>query len=623
MNLAALFDRAVANHRAGSIDKAEALYREILKSAPDHPGALSNLGRIARVRGDIAEAIRLYRRAAENRSAPAETHFNLGNALRDSGALEEAAASYARALEISPALDKAREALARIDASASDPDALTRRANELFMSGDGDAAAALLQRAVALKPGDPTALQNLGYFYRSTGHYRRAIAAYDAAGELNDAPIIRVEIANCLINIGRPLDARRELEKLLATPQGRRAAASSYLMSLLYDPALSPQFVRSEHERLTDEWPLRAARPPRRNARKTLRVGYLTADFFGNHPVAQFLAPVIERHCAPEYSIESLAYDAKPRRDATAARMSALVATRSTEGLTDEEVADLVRRDGVDLLVDLSGHTSGRRLAVLGLAAAPSTACFIGYPSTTGYRGVDWLIGDDTLFPEGADSLYSEKLARLPRSFLCFTPPPGMPSPAPRRKNGPVLFGSLNHFPKINAGVVALWSRILREAPTSRLLLQCAAFAEPQTATAAAEQFAACGVARERLRLEAPQQFEAAMRRYLEIDIALDPFPYNGGTTTAHALYMGVPTVALEGRSFCGRMGASLLAAANRREWLAKDADSYVEIALDLAARIAAGEDIRRALIASNASAPLFDADAYARDVAALYRRIA
>jgi predicted O-linked N-acetylglucosamine transferase (SPINDLY family) len=198
-----------------------------------------------------------------------------------------------------------------------------------------------------------------------------------------------------------------------------------------------------------------------------------------------------------------------------------------------------------------------------------------------------------------------------------------MPAPASRRKDGTVLFGSLNHFPKINAGVVDLWSRILREAPKTRLLLQCAAFAEPQSVAAAADLFAARGVARERLRLEAPQEFEKAMKRYNEIDIALDPFPYNGGTTTAHALYMGVPTVALEGRSFCGRMGASLLAAANRREWLAEGADAYVDIALDLAARIAGGEAIRGALLASNASAPLFDADGYARDVAALYRSIA
>ncbi len=623
MNIAALFDRAVENHRAGLTDEATALYREILAAAPDHPGALSNLGRIARVGGNNAEALRLYQRAAANKAAPAEIHFNLANSLRDAGLLDEACASYGRALELKPDFNQARDALALVEAKNADADALTRRANELFLRGEGDAAAALLQRAARLRPDDPTALQNLGYFYRSTGHYRRAIAAYEAAAKFSDAAIIRVEIANCLINVGRPIDARRELEKLLATPQGRRAAGSSYLMSLLYDPSLTPEFVTAEHRRLTADWPTHDMSPVRRRSRKSLRVGYLTSDFYGQHPVAQFVAPLIERHREGGFSIESVAYDSKPRADETAARMGTMIDVRSTEALSDEAVAELVRRDSIDLLIDLSGHTSGRRLPVLGRSAAPSTACFIGYPSTTGFSGVDWLIGDALVLPHGSERLYTERLARLPRSFLAFSPPPGMPSPRARRQEGPVVFGSLNHFPKINDGVVDLWARILKSAPSTRLLLQCAAFAEPQSVAETAALFAARGVDPVRLRLEPPQPFETAMRRYHEIDIALDPFPYNGGTTTVHALYMGVPAVALAGRYFCGRMGASLLAGANRPQWLASDVDSYVSIAVDLAARIGAGEDIRGALLQSNAVSPLFDVAAYARDVAALYREIA
>ncbi|MFZ5618281.1 MAG: hypothetical protein ACOZAA_13280, partial [Pseudomonadota bacterium] len=455
------------------------------------------------------------------------------------------------------------------------------------------------------------------------GHYRKSLAAYEAAAKLSDAAIIPVEIANCLVNIGKPIDARNALSKLLATPQGRRAAASSYLMSLLYDPDLAPGFIRNEHRRLTDEWPCRNARPAKRCLRAALRVGYLTGDFFGQHPVAQFLSPLVERHQRPEFAIESIAYDAKPRLDATAGRMGALIETKSIEGLSDESAADLIRKDEIDLLVDLSGHTSGRRLPLLGLGAAPATACFIGYPSTTGFQGVDWLIGDPAIFPQGAEEFYTEKLARLPHSFLAFASPPGMPAPVARRKEGPIVFGSLNHFPKMNARVIDVWARILSKTPNSQLLIQCAAFAEPQSAAEAAVLFASKGVESGRLRFEPPQNFAEAMRRYLEIDIALDPFPYNGGTTSAHALYMGVPVVALEGRYFCGRMGASLLAAANRPQWLASDEDAYISIAADLAARIEAGENVRGTLIESNLSAPLFDVDSYARHVAALYREIA
>ena len=284
--------------------------------------------------------------------------------------------------------------------------------------------------------------------------------------------------------------------------------------------------------------------------------------------------------------------------------------------------AAVIADDDLDLLIDLSGHTSGRRLSVLGLRPAPTTACFIGYPSTTGFEAVDWLIGDATLFPAGSDALYTEKLARLAHSFLAFTPAPEMPVPA-SREDGQVTFGSLNHYPKVNAGVLDAWANILHRAPGSRLVLQCAAFAEPESIAETATQFVARGVATERLQFHPPQPFAEAMRRYHEIDIALDPFPYNGGTTTAHALFMGVPVVALEGRAFCGRMGASLLAAAGRTEWLAGDIEAYVEIAVGLAARIGKGEDVRGDLLRTNRTAPLFDIPRYARDVAALYWRLA
>lgn len=502
------------------------------------------------------------------------------------------------------------------------PQALMRRAADRFARGDGDSAAALLQEAVRIAPNDPDALCNLGFLYRSTGHYRKALACYERAAALGEAEIIRVEIANCLVNLRRFGEARAAFDRLLATPQGRRAAASSHLMALLYDPAAAPEAIAAEHRRLTASWRFdpRAARP--RPAGRTLRVGYLTADFFGDHPVAQFLAPLIERHAA-RGAVASIAYDARPKRDDTAARLGSLVTVKAIDGLDDDDAATLIRADDLDLLVDLSGHTSGRRLAVLGRRPAPVQACFIGYPSTTGYAAVDVLIGDGVLFPSGAEALYTERLARLPRSFLAFAPPPSMPAPAAARKDGPVVFGSLNHLPKLNDGVVALWADVLKASPASLLLLQCAAFAEEETKADMAKRFAGQGVEPSRLRLEGPQTFSEAMKRYAEIDIALDPAPYNGGTTTAHALFMGAPVVTLEGAYFCGRMGASLLAAAGRREWIAATRGGYVKVAAGLAARIGAGEPLRADLLASNRAAPLFNVDQWANDVAALYREMA
>lgn len=502
------------------------------------------------------------------------------------------------------------------------PHALMRRAADLFAAGDGDGAAALLQEAVRRAPNDPDALSNLGFLYRSTGHYRKALASYERAAALDDADLIRIEIANCLVNLCRFDEARDAFDRLLATPQGRRAAGSSHLMAMLYDPAAAPEAIASDHRQLTATWRCDPRAPRSRAPGKSLRVGYLTADFFGDHPVAQFLAPLVERHSA-RGDIVSIAYDARPKRDQTAARMGSLVTVKAIDALDDDAAASRIRADDLDLLVDLSGHTSGRRLAILGRRPAPVQACFIGYPSTTGYAAVDRLIGDDALFPAGAESFYTERLARLPRSFLAFSAPPSMPAPVDGRQAGPVLFGSLNHYPKLNDGVIALWAEVLNAAPGSRLFLQCAAFAEPETRSATAQRFAAAGADPARLILEGPQVFAEAMKRYGAIDIALDPFPYNGGTTTAHALHMGVPVVTLAGRYFCGRMGASLLAAAGKPEWIAATRADYVMIAANLAARIAAGEPLRADLLRANRTAPLFDVSQWADDVAALYREMA
>jgi predicted O-linked N-acetylglucosamine transferase (SPINDLY family) len=331
---------------------------------------------------------------------------------------------------------------------------------------------------------------------------------------------------------------------------------------------------------------------------------------------------VLAAHASDEFEIDSFTYDAKPHQDETANKMQSLAPGRSIEGMSDEAAANIIREDKLDLLIDLSGHTSGRRLSLLGLRPAPVQACFIGYPSTTGFRGVDWLIGDENLFPPGAEKFYSEGLARAPDSFLAFAPPSTMPRPLLARRAGPITFGSLNHLPKLNDDVLRVWACVLNRVADSRLLLQCAAFAEAESIERIEKIFAAHGVARDQLSLTAPQPFAEAMKRYHEIDIALDPFPYNGGTTTAHALWMGVPVVTKAGDYFCRRMGVSLLNAAGLSQFTASDDDDYVQIATGLASDIQGGANMRAAILKSNASAALFDTKKYARSLAHIYRKM-
>ena len=500
--------------------------------------------------------------------------FRAGRLYERLGGIDDAIGLYRKALAIDAEFD----------------DAATRLAQLLFRRAKGDEAVALLDGVLKRNPQDPTALQNLGLVFRSTGHYAKALNAFQSSHKLApEREILRVEVANCLINLGRAREGGALLKGMLETPQGRRVGASGYLMALLYDPTLKPSFICEEHLRLTADWPSLGRKNVRRKhgqrksgRRRALRVGYLTADFFGNHPVAQFIAPLIKAHADEKYGIHTIAYDAHPRHDATASTMSSLCDVRNLSGLDDEAAAELIKKDDLDLLVDLSGHTSGRRLPMLGLRLAPAQACFIGYPSTTGFADVDYLIADEKVVPAGHDDLYSEKIARLPESFLCFRPPPKMPTPNKKHKDE-IVFGSLNQLPKINAALLDVWAEIMEQTPKSRLLMQCAAFAEAETVTAIKSRMENSGIDAARLRLLGPQSFMQAMARYDEIDIALDPFPYNGGTTTCHALWMGTPVITLAGKYFCGRMGVSILAATKRADWIASDPTEYIEKAVTLA----------------------------------------
>jgi predicted O-linked N-acetylglucosamine transferase (SPINDLY family) len=346
----------------------------------------------------------------------------------------------------------------------------------------------------------------------------------------------------------------------------------------------------------------------------------LTADIAGSHPVAQFVRPLLRAH--REHRIDSVVYFNGTPAKASGETLAGLAEVKAIGDLDDHDLARAIADDGLDLLVDLSGHTQGTRLAVMAYRPAPVQACFVGYPHSTGFKPVDYLFADPVVVPQGAERLVSEKVARLPHAFLCFVPPHDMPQPHPRKADGPVVFGSLNHLPKVTAPTVALWAKVLHAVPDSRLLMKCAAFGEDEAREPYRRRFAELGIADERLTFEGPEPFADAMRAYDRIDVALDTLPYNGGTTTCHALWMGVPVVTLEGGNFCGRMGASFVTAAGFPDLVASDEAGFVDIASRLAADRAGLDALKAELREKVPTSPLCDIEAYAGDVAALYRKI-
>jgi predicted O-linked N-acetylglucosamine transferase (SPINDLY family) len=308
-----------------------------------------------------------------------------------------------------------------------------------------------------------------------------------------------------------------------------------------------------------------------------------------------------------------------PREDDLTARIKPRFAQwRRIDGLDDEAAARLIFADSPDVLLDLSGHTAHNRLGVFAWRPAPVQAGWLGYFATTGLAAMDWVIADRASVQEAQHAHFTERIWYLPQTRLCFTPPDQAPvaGPLPAQANGFVTFGSFQNLGKVNEQVLALWSRVLEAVPGSRLRWQNALLADEATRDLVRRRMAARGIEPSRLRFQGKVSRRAYLAAYNEIDIVLDSFPYPGGTTTCEALWMGVPTVTLQGDRMLSRQGAALLAAAGVPQWIAGDQEEYVANAAALAGDLPALAELRRTLRERVATSALFDARRFAREFA-------
>jgi predicted O-linked N-acetylglucosamine transferase (SPINDLY family) len=352
-----------------------------------------------------------------------------------------------------------------------------------------------------------------------------------------------------------------------------------------------------------------------------LRVGYVSPDF-RQHSVAHFIEPVLAAHDRERFEV--FCYANNTVSDDTTRRLKALVPQwRLIHGRDDAEVAQLIRADGIDILVDLAGHTAKNRLPLFGLKPAPVQVTWLGYPNTTGMTTMDFRITDRFADPPGeSDSLHTERLYRMPECFLCFLPPAPSPDvgPLPALHRGFVTFASFNNFAKITPQVIAAWARLLQRVPGSRLAMKNISMDAAHVREHLRTALARAGIEAARLELLSPSATPMEhLERYNAVDIGLDPFPYNGTTTTCDALWMGVPVVALEGRSHVGRVGVSLLNNAGLAQLVARDGDDYVEIAARLAGDLPRLASLRGALRERLRASPLMDAPRFTRHLEAAY----
>jgi predicted O-linked N-acetylglucosamine transferase (SPINDLY family) len=282
--------------------------------------------------------------------------------------------------------------------------------------------------------------------------------------------------------------------------------------------------------------------------------------------------------------------------------------------LDDAALANRIRSDGVDVLIDLSGHTLNNRLPVLAWKPAPVQLSWLGYCGSTGLANVDAFVADPWIVPDGCAGEFVERVVRLPQTFLCFTPPPFdlAVGPLPALANGSIRFGCFNQLAKMNEPVVALWAKVMHAVPGSQLVLQAQALQDPAIRRRVLDRYAKHGIEPERLSLQPARSREDYLAAYAQVDIALDPFPYPGGTTTLEALWMGVPVLTLPGASALSRQGLSIMQNLGLADWVAKDADDYLARAVQLAADATVLAELRRGLRQRLLSSPLCDATRFA-----------
>jgi predicted O-linked N-acetylglucosamine transferase (SPINDLY family) len=524
------------------------------------------------------------------------------------GRFDEAAEALREAIRLQPSLAPAHMNLGAV----------------LAQQGQLEAATAAFETAATLAPADPRPLVNLGHCFKRRDRIDESIAAFRKAVAL--AP----DLAQAYSMLGSSLreaadisEAIASFRKAIAIRSQYREAHSNLAYAMHFDPDATPESVLAEHRTWAGRFaePLRQTIRPHDNDRapgRRLRVGYVS-PYLGNHVIGFFMEPILLNHNRADFEV--FCYSDGYLNDAVAERLRGVTDVwRQTTGMGDEDLARLIRDDRIDVLVDLTLHMRGSRLTLFARKPAPVQISHLAYCGTSGMSAMDWCITDANMSPPGLnDAFFTERLLRLPQSYWCYRPPSAGPEigTLPAEKNGVVTFGSLNSFAKVNDRVIALWRQVLEAVPGSRLLVHALGGEANRIARA---RFARLGVAPDRLTLVGRQPLESYFNQYNAIDIALDPFPYGGGTTSLDALWMGVPLVTLAGRMPVGRTGVTLLSNVGLSDLIANGPAEYVHIAAGLAANLQRLAELRRVLRGRLESGPLMDARRYTRDLESAYR---
>ncbi|MEI9952187.1 MAG: tetratricopeptide repeat protein [Pseudomonadota bacterium] len=676
---ASLFEIALQLHQAGQVDRAELLYRRVLDQAPEHGDALfllsaltaesgrleeaaalleravrvapnnafyySSLGDVYRCLGRRREAVGVLLMAVARKPDFAEAVYNLALAFEEQGDFAAATECYERARAMDPTLAEVADRLASLtgkrDALASgvsppltsSPESgvsasalLAALAETLRLGGQADDAAIWYRLALKLNPRLANAYTALGAIHANAGRFDEAIDDFRRALEIDENfQQARAYLATALDESGLLDESEATYRQTVVLCPDDPFAHGALLFNMPFWPKVSASDILAEAR----EWNARHARPlaaqaaPHENDRspeRRLRIGYVSPDF-QTHVQSLFTVPLLQNHDHRQFEI--FCYSSADKRTALTDRIRGYADTfREVGALDDAALAEVIRRDRIDILVDLTMHMTGSRLLAFARRPAPVQLCWLAYPGTTGLEAMDYRLSDPFLDPPEADTeVYSEETIRLPDSFWCYDPLTDVPdvSALPALAEGRITFGCLNHFRKVNAGVLRLWATVLAALPKSRLVLMAPTGSARDRVRAI---FEAASVELDRIEFVDRCGRLDYLRRYHALDVCLDTFPSNGHTTSLDALWMGVPTVTLAGDTVVGRAGVCQAMNLALPELIATTPEEYVRIARSLADDLQQLSELRRTLRSRLQQSPLMDGPRFARNLEAVYRDV-
>ena len=638
---------ALALWRLDRTDEAERHLRRAIELAPAASQPYNNLGSLLKQRGRMDEAVACHRKAVELDDGNPNAHYNLGNTLRAAGRLDDAAACFRKALAARPDFGDAMANLGETLAALNCP---------------AEAAAVLKQAAEAL-PDDAGVLAELGDVLQTLRRRPEAVEAYRGALG-RDAGLLRAyyglgcaqagleqfadaavcfrrvlsvapdhaashhNLAGALFKLGQVDEAMRHFHVAAAAdPTG--PALTAIAVGIPGAPQADNRSILEARQRWAETFAPAAAetRTFRRDgaAGRRLRVGYVSA-FFQDRNWMKPVWGLINRHDRGRFDVHVFS-DSPADEIPPGYRPDPADHYHDTTGLTNEQLAERIEQEQIDLLVDLNGYSATGRLGLFAPKPAPVVAGWFNLYATTALRSFDYLIGDAHAVGPEEERFYTERIVRVPGSYLSFevTYPVPDVAPAPCLAGGGFTFGCLASQYKLTPQVLAAWARILARCPGSRLLLKNAALGRPDNRSFVLNQLAELGVEDDRVQMDGPAEHYTFLTTYDQIDLALDTFPYNGGTTTTEAIWQGVGVLTFVGNRWAGRTSTSILRAAGLDEFVAPDLAGYVEAAVRLATDPAAParlNELRSGMRSRLARSPACDMDAFARNMEALYEQM-